>query len=106
MYYRNYAQNMKKIIHGNLIGFVVLVILPWYVANKEYYWNILPFDANYLFISALVGAACLVCVDIVIFVKTKGRERKAALFFAIPPFLLVTFFVLAYFFAFSGFTGF
>lgn len=97
---------MKKIIYSNIVYFILLVILPWYVANKEYYWNILSFDANYLFIFALFAAGCLALVDVIVAVKLKGVNRKTALWCALPPFLLVAQFVLAYFFAFSGFTGF
>lgn len=97
---------MKKIIYYNIAGFILFVVLPWYVANKEYYWNILSFDANYLFIFALFCAACISIIDVVIAIRSKGETRKTALWCALPPFLLVTQFVLAYFFAFSGFTGF
>ncbi len=97
---------MKKIIYSNIIGFVLLIILPWYVFDKEYYWDIFSFDRNYFIYLMLLGAACLVCLNIVVLIKTRGRKKKAAIFFAIPPFLLLAFFVLAYFFAFSGFTGF
>ena len=97
---------MKKIIYSNIIYWAGLILLPWYVANQEYYWNILSFDSNYLFYFALSCAVCLSLIDVVIGIRSKGQTRKTALWCGLPSFLLVAFFVLAYFFAFSGFTGF
>lgn len=97
---------MQKIIYSNVIGFLLLVVLPWYVFDKEYHWDIFSFDRNYFIYLMLFGAACLVCMDVVVAIKTRGRKRKTAILLGLLPFLILSFFVFGYFFAFSGFTGF
>ena len=87
---------MKKIIYSNIIVLILLVILPWYVADKEYRWNILPFDSNYLLLLILAGSIYLLYFNIRSAVKSKGRERVASIIFIIPPALVILYFVLGY----------
>jgi len=87
---------MKKIIYSNIIGLVLLIILPWYIADQEYYWNILPFDANYLFYFALLSAVYLLYKNIKSTIKSKSRERVASIIFIIPPAFVLLYFILGY----------
>mgnify|MGYP001589637803 FL=1 len=87
---------MKKIIYKNVISLIVLIILPWYVFDQEYYWNILSFDRNYLFIIVFVGVLYLLYSNTRSAIKSKGRGRVASIIFIIPPALVIAYFVLGY----------
>ena len=96
---------MKKIIYSNIVLFLLLIVLPWYVSINEYRWNILDFDSNYLLIPVIIGSVLLVFLNIYLSRKTEGNAKTASLIFIVPPVLVLLFFVAGYF-AFTGFTGF
>ena len=94
---------MKKIIYGNIISIILLIILPWFVFIQEDSWDILNFNRNYLFIIVLIGAVFLLYANIRYAIKSKGGERVASIIFIIPPALVILYFVLGYI-AFSRFS--
>ncbi|MBU2576031.1 hypothetical protein KKF64_03010 [Patescibacteria group bacterium] len=96
---------MNKIIYKNIILFLLLVVLPWYISVNEYRWNILDFDSNYLLIPVIVGSVFLVLLNVWLSRRTEGNAKTASLIFIIPPALVLLFFIAGYF-AFTGFTGF
>jgi len=96
---------MKKLIYKNIAAIILLIVLPWYVFEKEITWNKLSFDRGCLFIIVYIGIAYLLYLNIRALIQNRGLERKVAVLFIIPPVLVLLFFILGYF-AFSGFTGF
>jgi len=95
---------MKNLIYKNITTIVLLILLPWYVFEKEVSWDILNFDRGRLFILVYIGITYLLYLNIRTLLKTKGTEKKLAIFFIIPPALILLFFIFGYF-AFSGFRG-
>jgi len=84
---------------------LLLIVLPWYIFEKEVSWDILNFDRNHLFIIVYIGVAYLLYTNIKTARRAEGNAKTASLIFIIPPALVLLFFIAGYF-AFSGFTGF